>query len=144
MTGTLIILGGIALLAVVLLFLLVWFKSRQVNLTKTGDEQPEWMRTLPPAETQAALKEDREGMAVYDYDPGENVAAPFAEQIEDILRAKLQADPYLKQFEIDLGSAADGGLQIWVNGQAFDGIEALPDERLKAAFREAVKKWESL
>ncbi len=144
MTTTLIIEGGIAILVAVLLYLPVWFKSRKVKLTKSGDEQPEWMRTLPPSETQAALKEDREGMAVYDYDPGEKVAAPFAEQIEDILRTILRADPHLKQFEVDLGSAADGGLQIWVNGKLFEDIESLPDERLQAAFREAIQKWENL
>lgn len=144
MTSTLIILGIIAAFAVVLLFLLVWLKSRKVNLLKTGDQQPEWMRTPPTIETQAALKEDGEGMSIYDYDPGEKVAAPFAEQIEDILHAKLQTDLHLSQFKVDLGSAADGSLQIWVNDQVFDSIEALPDERLKAAFREAVKKWESL
>lgn len=141
MTTTLIILGGIAILVAVLLYLPVWLKSRKVNLTKSGDEQPEWMRTLPPPETQVALKEDREGMAVYDYDPGEKVAAPFAEQIEDILRTILRADPYLKQFDVDLGSAADGGLQIWVNGKLFEDIESLPDERLQAALREAIQKW---
>lgn len=141
MSSTLVIVGGIALLAVVLLFLPVLIKSRKVNLTKTGAEQPEWMRTSPPAETQAALAKDQESMAVYDHDQGEKIAAPFAEQIEDILHEKLKADPYLKQFNIDLGTAPDGGLEIWVNGKAFDSIESLPDERLKAAFREAVEKW---
>lgn len=139
---TLVIVGGIALLLAVLLFLPVVLKSRKVNLTETGSEKPEWMHAPPPAETQEALKMDKEGMAVYDHDAGENLAAPFAEQIEDILRAKLEADPYLEQFKIDLGTAPDGILEIWVNGNKFDGVESLPDERLKAAFREAVQQWE--
>lgn len=142
MDTTLVIVGGIALLIAVLLFLPVLLKSRKVNLTGTGSEKPEWMHAPPPAETQEALKEDNEGMAVYDHDAGEKLAAPFAEQIEDILRAKLEADPYLQQFKIDLGTAPNGGLEIWVNGQSFDGIESLANERLKSAFREAVKKWE--
>jgi hypothetical protein len=142
MDTTLVIVGGIALLIAVLLFLPVLLKSRKVNLTETGSEKPEWMHAPPPAETQEALKEDDEGMAVYDHDAGEKLAAPFAEQIEDILRVKLEADPYLKQFKIDLGTAPDGGLEIWVNGKKFDGVESLPDERLKAAFREAVQHWE--
>ncbi|MFZ5911767.1 MAG: hypothetical protein ACOYYU_17295 [Chloroflexota bacterium] len=142
MDTTLVIAGGIALLLAVLLFLPVLLKSRRVNLTETGSEKPEWMHASPPAETQAALKEDNEGMAVYDHDASEKLAAPFVEQIEDILRAKLEADPYLKQFKIDLGTAPDGSLEIWVNDKQFDGLESLPDERLKAAFREAVQQWE--
>ncbi|GAB4504585.1 MAG: hypothetical protein Fur0043_15790 [Anaerolineales bacterium] len=141
MTGALVILGGIAVLAVVLLFLPVWLKSRKVNLTKTGDEKPAWMRTLPPAETQAALQEDKEGMAVYDYDPGENVAAPFAEQIEDILRTELKANPYLEQFEIDLGSAADGTKRTGIE-QVADALAARHCEQVVRPFHiDAPDEW---
>lgn len=141
MDNTLIIIGGIALLAVVLLFLPVLLKSRKVNLKEAGSEKPEWMRSVLPVETMSALKENNGEVGVYAHQEGEKLAAPFAEQIEDILRSKLEADPYLKQFKVDLGTAADGSLEIWINGEPFNGIEALPDERLKTAFRQAKDQW---
>ena len=86
---------------------------------------------------------DGEGVTLYNYDEGEKVATPFAEQIEDVLRAKVESDPYLKSFTIDFGTAADGGLEIWVNGEKHDGVANLPDEQLKQSLLEAVKDWNS-
>jgi len=141
MNSTLVLIGGVTLIAIILLFLSVLLKARKVNLTESGSDKPEWMRSAPPEETQAAIKEDQQGMAVFDQDSGEKLAAPFAEQIEDILRAKVESDPHLKQFKIDLGSSPDGGLEIWVNGKPYNSIESLPDENLQAAFRQAVEQW---
>jgi hypothetical protein len=90
----------------------------------------------------AATRADDEGVTLFDHDAGERIAAPFAEQIEDILRAKLDSDPFNK-FEIDFGSASDGSLEIWVNGKKYAGVNEIPDEGLKKAFHDAVKKWEN-
>lgn len=76
------------------------------------------------------------------HDPGERVAAPFAEQIEDILRAILSADPALAALDVDLGTAPDGGLEIWVNGERHTDIDLIPDERLRQTIRQAIEKWE--
>jgi hypothetical protein len=142
MDTTLLIFGGIAVAVGLVLFLAVLLRSRRVNLTDSGEDQPEWMRETPPPETIAATKRDnKQGVSTFDRDSGEHLAAPFAEQIEDILRANLEKDPHLKQFEFDLGTSPDGGLEIWVNGQVYNEIEALPDKRLKQAFRKAVEKW---
>ncbi len=142
MEPTYLILGGIALVVAMALYFAVVRRSRKVNLTESGEDQPEWMRETPPPETIAATKKDpQQGLASFDREVGERMAAPFAEQIEDILRVKLAKDPYLKQFEIDLGTSQDGGLEIWVNGQVYNEIEALPDKRLKRAFRQAVDQW---
>lgn len=139
---SLFIYGGIALVLALALFLAVVMRARDVRLTDSKEDQPEWMRETPPPETRAAMKKDREGMtATFDHDRGERLAAPFAEQIEDILRARLDEDPSLKGFDVDLGTAPDGGLEIWINGQRYSGIEDLPDERLKQAFRQAVERW---
>ena len=144
MDTTLLIFGGITLAVVLVLFLAVVQRSRKINLTDSGEEQPEWMRETPPPETIAATQKDAEqGRSSFDHDTGEHVAAPFAEQIEDILHAKMEKDPYLKQFEVDLGTGKDGGLEIWVNGQLYREVEALPDERLKQAFRQAVSQWDN-
>ncbi len=135
--GVVLILIGLGLLA------LVFIKANQVNLTEKTDTKPEWMHALPPEETVKATLADGEGITLYDYDEGEKVAAPFAEQIEDILRAKAENDPYLKSLDIDFGTAADGGLEIWVNGTKYDGVASLPDEKLKETLLQVVKDWNS-
>jgi hypothetical protein len=139
---TLIIVGAAVVLVVIILLVPVFQKARDVSLTEPTDEKPEWMQSTPPAETQAATKADGEGVALYDHDADEKVAAPFAEQIEDILKAKIEADQYLSQFTIDLGTAPDGGLEIWVNGEMYTDVKSLPDERLRQAFQEAIEKWD--
>jgi hypothetical protein len=135
--GGLMILIGLGLLA----FLFV--KANQVNLTEKTEGKPEWMHAMPPEETVNATLADGEGITLYDHDEGEKVAAPFAEQIEDILRAKAENDPYLKSLNIDFGTAADGGLEIWVNGTKYDGVASLTDEKLKETLLQVVKDWNS-
>ena len=141
MTSTAFILGAVVILITVGVLALVFMKSNEVQLTSKTEDKPEWMKSLPPKETVAATRADDEGVTLYDHDAGERLAAPFAEQIEDILRAKLDSDPFNK-FEIDFGSAKDGSLEIWVNGKMYASVDELPDEGLKKAFREAVEKWE--
>jgi hypothetical protein len=141
MTMTVMIAGAIVILISVGLLAWVFMKSNEVQLTGKTENKPEWMSSTPPAETVAASRSDDEGVTLYDHDAGERLAAPFAEQIEDILRAKLDSDPFNK-FEIDFGTGKDGSLEIWVNGKMYAGVDELPDEGLKQAFREAVKKWE--
>jgi hypothetical protein len=142
MTITTLVLGTIVILVLVGLLALVFRKSNEVQLTGKTEDKPEWMSSTPPKETVAATRADDEGVTLYDHDAGERLAAPFAEQIEDILRAKLDSDPFNK-FEIDFGSAKDGSLEIWVNGTKYASVDEIPDEGLKKAFHEAVKKWES-
>ena len=127
----------------VVLLALVFLKFNQVNLTEKTDGKPEWMHALPPEETVAATMKDGEGITLFDHDEGEKLAAPFAEQIEDILRAKAENDPYLKSFDIDFGTASDGGLEIWVDGTKYEGVACLPDEKLKETLLQVVKDWNS-
>lgn len=118
---------------------LLVLRARQVNLTHTpADQKPEWIHTMPPPETIAATQADGEGMTLYDYDKGEKEAAPFAEQIEDILRAQLRAEPDLRSYDIDLGTAPDGGLEIRVGDKRYTSIEQIPDERIRVAIGQAV------
>ncbi|CAG1011181.1 hypothetical protein ANAEL_04108 [Anaerolineales bacterium] len=142
MAITTLILGVVVVLVLVGVLALVFMKSNEVQLTGKTEDKPEWMKSTPPQETMAATRADDEGVTLYDHDEGERIASPFAEQIEDILRAKLDSDPFNK-FEIDFGSARDGSLEIWVNGKMYASVDEIPDEGLKKAFREAVEKWES-
>ena len=141
MTITIMVVGAIVILISVGLLALVFIKSNQVQLTGRTDEKPEWMHAEPPKETMTATRADGEGVTLFDHDGGERIAAPFAEQIEDILRAKLDSDPFNK-FSIDFGSAKDGSLEIWVNGKMYASVDDIPDAGLKIAFHEAVKKWD--
>jgi len=141
MVMTILVIGAIVILITVGVLALVFMKSNQVQLTGKTEDKPEWMSSTPPVESVAASRADDEGTTLYDHDAGERLAAPFAEQIEDILRAKLDSDPFNK-FEIDFGTGKDGSLEIWVNGKMYPSMEELPDEGLKKAFREAVEKWE--
>lgn len=138
------VLGGVAGLVVVALIVLYGVLVRRVRLTpKPGGERPEWMRTAPPPETVAATRADGEGIALYDHDPGEMVAAPFVEQIEDMLRARLNADPALAAIEVDLGTTPGGGLEIRVGGERYTEIDLIPDERLRRTLREVVRAWDA-
>lgn len=137
------VLGGIVILITVGVIAFLFIKSNQVNLTGATDKKPEWMRSNPPVETIAATTAEGEGVTIYNHDQGEKLASPFAEQIEDILRAKLEADVTLKNLKVDLGTSKNGELEFWVNGEKYASINELPDEGLKKAVREAVKSWES-
>ena len=141
MAITVVILGAIVILVSVGVLALVFMKSNEVQLTGKTEDKPEWMHSTPPKETTAATRADDEGVTLFDHDAGERIASPFAEQIEDILRAKLDSDPFNK-FEIDFGTGKDGSLEIWVDGNMYASVDEIPDEGLKQAFREAVEKWE--
>ena len=132
---------GVALVGIILVFFFLFRKTNTVNLTGGMEEKPEWLRETPPAETLGALLREGKKVTVFDYDHGEKVAAPFTEQIEDIFRAKVEANPALKNYQLDLGSAPDGTLEFWVNGEKYASVNELPHEGLKKAFRESVSRW---
>jgi hypothetical protein len=139
------IIGGMTVFAIAAMVILLIVRARQVNLTRPAspDQKPEWLRTDPPPETRTATQADGEGIALYDYDQGERLAAPFVEQIEDIFRAEVNADPSLAAHSVDLGTAPDGRLEIWVDGRRYAGAAELPNESLRRAFQRAVEKWQS-
>jgi hypothetical protein len=138
-SGSVVTLGIAAVFVILIIWLLILRSSRRVNLTRTPDgEKPKWMSTTPPPETTAATRADGEGMALYDHDKEENEAAPFAEQIEDILRSQMSADPDLRSYEVDFGTGADGRLEIKVGDKLYTDIEQIPDRHLRAAINHAV------
>ena len=128
----------------VIIGIMAWLinRTRKFDITPTSDEKPEWMRTTPPQETIAATTANGQGVGLYDHEEGEQLASPFAEQIEDILRAELAKDPELAALKVDLGTAKDGGLEIWVDGESYTDLETLPNERLRDAIRRASQKWQ--
>jgi hypothetical protein len=137
--GLFLILGGLAIVVMVVALGWLFVRANRVNLTGTKEgEKPEWMRSTPPRETLAATQADGEGVTLYDYDSGEKLAAPFAEQIEDILQNLIEADPQLKKYKLDFGTASDGGLEIWVDGKSYRAIKDIPEEPIRAAIQKAI------
>jgi hypothetical protein len=134
---------GITLIAIILIFVYLFRLSNRIDLTGNTEDKPAWMRETPPAETLGALLREGKEVTVFDHDEGEKLAVPFTEQIEDIFRARIEADPDLNHYQIDLGSAPDGTLEIWVNDKKYTNVNDLPDNRLKRAFRESVRQWNS-
>ena len=141
MSLTILFLAGVTLIVIIGVFVFLFRNANAVNLTGNTEDKPDWMRETPPAETLGRLLAEGKKVTVFDFDDGENVAAPFTEQIEDIFRAKIEADPDLNHFQVDLGSAPDGTLEFWVNDVKYTNVNDLPDNKLKSAFRESVRKW---
>lgn len=139
------LLVGFTLIVILGAFGLMALKSRQVNLTKpkSPNEKPEWMRSMPPKETVAATLADSEGITLYNHDEGERIAAPFSEQIEDILNALISETPELSSYKVDLGTSETGSLQFWVNETAYDRIEDIPNQILQDVIKQAIAKWEA-
>ena len=137
-----LILLGLSILVIIGIMAWLINRTRKFDITPTSDEKPEWMRTTPPQETIAATTANGQGVGLYDHEEGEQLASPFAEQIEDILRAELAKDPELAALKVDLGTAKDGGLEIWVDGESYTDLETLPNERLRDAIRRASQKWQ--
>lgn len=130
MSMTLIIAIVILLvLAFIVAGAIILFSTRKLGSALPDDQKPEWVRAaMEQANTPISTTEGSQ----------ERMASPVAEAIEGLLQEALQSHPELAGYQIDLGSAPDGGLEIWVNGEKFDGIDALKDENLKKVFREVV------
>lgn len=143
--GNTLILGllGAGVLLVIIFFMARLFKlSKNFNLTDTEEgEKPEWLQSDPPPETVAATQADGESISLYDFDQGEDLAAAFAEQIEDIIHSLMEKDPELRSLELDLGTAPDGGIEYHFQGETYTTLEEIPDDRLQQVIQRAVDEY---
>ena len=64
----------------------------------------------------------------------------LAQQVDDILQEKLSGSP-LKDRGIRLLDVPGKGLVVMVGMNKYDGVEAVPDEQVKAIIRSAVDEW---
>ncbi len=138
---------GIAIVVAVIMIVIVVLlavQARRVNLThpSSPDQKPDWLSTTPPTETVAATQADGKGVALFDQDAGEKMAPAFAEQVEDILQARLRADPALAHYQVDFGTAPDGGVEIWIDGKSFADINAIPDVHLRETIQQTITQWQ--
>lgn len=122
---------------------LVKQQAQKVDLTPTTKpgEKPEWMKEMPPAATVATTKSS--GVGLYNHQQGERLAAPFAEQIEDIIHSKLATRPELASYKVDLGTGKSGDLQFWVNDQMYETVETIPSEPLRQVIQESIQEWQA-
>jgi heme exporter protein D len=135
--------GGVSVVVIVVVYVIFVLQRRRVDLThsRSLDQKPEWMRTTPPSETVAATQARGEGIGLYGRDPGERFAVAFAEQIEDIVHARLSEDPTLSEVKVDFETAPTGELEIWVDGESYTDVGSIPNERVREIIRQAVESW---
>lgn len=139
---TILVVGGVVVVVSVVLLALMFMKSNQVNLTEKTSEKPEWMKSTPPGESVQAAQTAGNGFGLYGKIDGEHEASAFVEQIEDILHSKMEKNPMLSSFKVDFGTGQDGSLEIWVNGEKFESVDAITDETLKQALKDSIREWD--
>ncbi len=74
-------------------------------------------------------------------EPGELKASVVSERIEDIARTIIAGNPSLARVDLDFETAADGSLRIWVGGEVYDTVDAIPDGGIRQAIAEAVEEF---
>ena len=125
MTSTviLVLIAGIGGL-VFLLLALQWWRARRL-LAQLPKEEPKY----------AALVADAR------VEEGERPSSLVAEQIEEMVKASLAADPELASVRFDLGTAPNGSLEIWIDEHAYTSVGDIPDPRIRQAIESAVEEW---
>lgn len=68
-------------------------------------------------------------------------AASMVAQIDEILQEMLAASEHANR-SIHLSERPECGVLVWIGAQRFEGIDAVPDEAVKALLRAAVQEWE--
>jgi hypothetical protein len=61
----------------------------------------------------------------------ERQASAAAEALQAIVRRHMVADPAFAGQSLDFGTAPDGSVELWLNGQAYAGVDRIPDPRLR-------------
>jgi hypothetical protein len=74
----------------------------------------------------------------------ERPSSIVSEQIEEVVKHKLAQYPDLADTVLDFGTMPDGTIDIWVNKKQYDNVEDIPDERIRAAVKEAVEEFNKL
>lgn len=67
---------------------------------------------------------------------------PVAEQIEDLLQTRLATSPEFASRSIHLRLAPDGSVRIVVDGEVYEGVDAVPEPGVQSFLRETIRLWE--
>jgi hypothetical protein len=71
----------------------------------------------------------------------ERQASAAAEVLQAIIRRLMAADPVFAGQSLDFGTALDGSVEVWLNGQAYAGVDQVPDQRLRALIAQAADEF---
>ncbi len=74
-------------------------------------------------------------------EPYERPASLVAEQIEEVVKRKLEGYPDLADTVFDFGTMPDGSFDIWINRRQYGSLDSIEDERIRRAIREAVAEF---
>jgi hypothetical protein len=72
---------------------------------------------------------------------GERQASAPAEMLQSIVRREMASDPAFAARSVDFGTAPDGSLRIWLDGQSYAGVDQIPDARLRDLIARAAEEF---
>ena len=138
-----LLLGSLAIAAVAAVLIAFAARARPIGGRPSSAAEAEPAEKGQRAESAAPAKPGAAKAKAARPSQRERLAAAFAAQIEDVLRASLLADPLLAGRDVDLGTAPDGSLEIAVDGQIYGDISHIPDRRVRDALAKAVQEWKA-
>ena len=114
-------------LVFILLALIIWRRGSRKRSDAQQDE----------AEIHARMA----GITDATLDSGERQASMISEQIEEMVKMDLAQYPDLSDVSLDFGTGEDGGLEIWLSGEKYSEVSAIPDERIRTSVEKAVNSF---
>ncbi|HEY3312923.1 MAG TPA: hypothetical protein VGK00_14885 [Anaerolineales bacterium] len=136
--GSIFIVGGLAILVVIGIAVWLLRKGQNFKLSDTQPGQKPEKRGGSPANPDP-LKNAAIPPVVFD--EIEDLNAPFATQIEHMVRKNLKADPFLKSIRIDFTTNPDDSLEFNINGAKYASLDAIPEGRVKVIIKQAIEAY---
>jgi hypothetical protein len=125
-TQIFLIVAGI-FLVFILLALIIWRRGSRKRSVAQQDE----------AEIHARMA----GITDATLETGERQASMISEQIEEMVKMDLAQYPDLSDVSLDFGTGEDGGLEIWLDGERYSEVSAVPDDRIRVSIEKAVNSF---
>ncbi len=66
----------------------------------------------------------------------------LADEINDIVQARLKYSPPMQNTRIEISSDPSGGIKILVDNQVYSSPDEIPDPTIKTLIKESIKEWE--
>lgn len=110
-------------------------------LARLEAERDAVKKTPPPQPKFPVLSGLRPSIQPQPGTPGSKLS--LVEQIDAILQRHIASDPALAERSIHLAQAANGGLQIEVDGRIYQRPRDIEDRQIQLIIKRALKEWES-
>ena len=122
-TNPVIVVGAFLLgLILLALFYGVLMQRRRAAKAKDVSASPEWVQSVSQRASENV----------------ERQASPVSEEIEELVRMQLASRPELKGIDLDFGTSAYGGLEIWIDDERYEDVKSIKDDRIRRLIQEAV------